>query len=172
MLTKKGKIRTNRTEIYKKGSNKENKKGFTILELMIVMAVLAILVLLASPRYLNHINDAYEALIMSDSRIMKGGTKYDLARNQGELSDFILEKPLTEFDNTQRVYDKTGRTELEEGEQYYIVSSTDLKIRSTLDVPNSSGELPGQFITDVEGNVFYIQNGDTEATPTEPEDEP
>jgi prepilin-type N-terminal cleavage/methylation domain-containing protein len=47
-----------------------NKKGFTLIELIVVMAILAILVLIAVPAFLGHTKDAEFTRLMNDARVL------------------------------------------------------------------------------------------------------
>jgi prepilin-type N-terminal cleavage/methylation domain-containing protein len=49
----------------------KNRKGFTIIELIVVMAILAILVALAVPRYLGYTKDAEVTAMASDSKVIE-----------------------------------------------------------------------------------------------------
>lgn len=48
----------------------KNKKGFTLMELIVVMAVIAVLTLLAAPRFLGYTKDARVSSLQSDVRVL------------------------------------------------------------------------------------------------------
>lgn len=48
---------------------RNGKRGFTLIELIVVMAILAILVLLAAPRFIGKTEDARVAQIMNDIKV-------------------------------------------------------------------------------------------------------
>jgi len=50
--------------------NKKNKKGFTLIELIVVMAVIGILVLLAAPKFLGYTKDANVTAMQADAKIL------------------------------------------------------------------------------------------------------
>lgn len=49
---------------------RKNKKGFTLIELIVVIAILGILVLLAAPRFLGYTKDAKVATMQADSKVL------------------------------------------------------------------------------------------------------
>lgn len=49
---------------------RKNKKGFTLIELIVVMVILGILVLLAAPRFLNYRKKAEVATMQADAKVL------------------------------------------------------------------------------------------------------
>jgi len=59
--------------------NKKNKKGFTLIELIVVMAVIGILVLLAAPKFLGYTKDANVTAMQADAKILSNaGLMYNI----------------------------------------------------------------------------------------------
>ena len=48
----------------------KNREGFTLIELIVVMAIIAILVLLAAPRFLGYTKDANVAAVQQDVKVL------------------------------------------------------------------------------------------------------
>lgn len=46
-------------------------RGFTLVELMVVMAIVALLLSLAVPRYFNHLESARETILRQDLAVMR-----------------------------------------------------------------------------------------------------
>ena len=49
----------------------KNSKGFTLIEMLVVVAIIGILVLLAVPSYLGYIKDANVATVQADIRVLE-----------------------------------------------------------------------------------------------------
>ncbi len=95
-----------------------NKKGFTLAELLIVVAIIAVLVAVAIPVFTAQLNKAKYATDVANARavyaeltadfVANGITTLQLTYNNGELFD----KALFELDSglpcTVEVYDKDG----------------------------------------------------------------
>jgi general secretion pathway protein G len=50
---------------------KRIKRGFTLIELMVVMAIIALLLSLAMPRYFNHLERSRETILKEDLAVMR-----------------------------------------------------------------------------------------------------
>lgn len=50
---------------------KQAKRGFTLVELMVVMAIIALLLSLAMPRYFNHLERSRETILKEDLAVMR-----------------------------------------------------------------------------------------------------
>lgn len=61
-----------------------NKRGFTLIELIVVMAVLAILVLLAAPRFLNYSKDAHVTAMQVDVKVLSNVALAYNVKNDGD----------------------------------------------------------------------------------------
>lgn len=55
-------------EMIKKLQKKSNKKGFTLVEIIVVLVILAILAAIAVPAVLGYVNDAKESKYISEAR--------------------------------------------------------------------------------------------------------
>ena len=52
-------------------TRKRNSAGFTLIEMLVVLAILALLLTIAGPRYLKGIDKAKESTLRSDLRVMR-----------------------------------------------------------------------------------------------------
>lgn len=53
----------------------KNNEGFTLIELIVVMAIIAILVLLAAPRFLGYTKDAQATAVQQDTKVLTNASQ-------------------------------------------------------------------------------------------------
>ncbi len=93
------------------GKKSSKNKGFTLVELLVVLAILALLLTLAVPRYFNGIERAKEATLRQDLNTLRESIdKYyaDTGKYPNKLEDLVERKyirklpidPMTENDAT------------------------------------------------------------------------
>ena len=63
---------------------RKNKKGFTLIELIVVIAILGILVLLAAPRFLGYTKDAKVATMQADAKVLANAALIYNIEHEGE----------------------------------------------------------------------------------------
>jgi type IV pilus assembly protein PilA len=74
--------------MFKKLSQKRNQKGFTLVELLVVVAIIGILAAIAIPQYNQYRNRGYIASVKSDAKNLYTATQAFIADNPGvALSD-------------------------------------------------------------------------------------
>lgn len=147
-----------------------NKKGFTLIELIVVIAVLGILVLLAAPKFLGYIEKAKIAQIVNDVKayeddlgvveiddeyfvianfqevnvedLLNAGYEGNLYSKKGRVNLDVLAETETEWD---------GWTLLDEFEwdYYYLIDRNLMTVNS---------KLKGNFYVNSEGGVFYTED--------------
>ncbi|HQT31212.1 MAG TPA: prepilin-type N-terminal cleavage/methylation domain-containing protein [Thiobacillus sp.] len=98
----------------KRISFKTVKRGFTLVELMVVMAIIALLLALALPRYFNHLESSRETILKQDLVVMRDAIdKFhgDRGRYPNSLDELVSERylralpvdPITERSDTWQV---------------------------------------------------------------------
>jgi general secretion pathway protein G len=110
-------------------------RGFTLVELMVVMAIVALLLALALPRYFNHLESSRETILKQDLAVMRDAIdKFhgDRGRYPNSLDELVSERylralpvdPITDRSDTwQAIAPATNEAgESETGELYDIKS--------------------------------------------------
>lgn len=72
-------------------------RGFTLVELMVVMAIIALLLALALPRYFNHLESSRETILKQDLAVMRDAIdKFhgDRSRYPESLDELVSERYL------------------------------------------------------------------------------
>ncbi len=107
---------------------KNDEKGFTLVELMIVIAIIGILAAIAVPNFVSYRNRAYCSAMQSDAQTISSAiadyfanpahttvTKNDLTVNLSNGNDFELTTNGTSGQITITVTDGSGRCALTDG---------------------------------------------------------
>ena len=129
----------------------KNKKAFTIIELIVVIAILGILVLLATPRFKGHIEKAHLTNIKNDIKVAETVVGSELAKS-GSLDKWGKPKEvdLNEAKNNNRLYNvkglMSGADEIE-GDEFVEIDKSDI-----------NSKLKGDFYANQGGKVYYLDN--------------
>lgn len=100
--------------MFKLFMKKNNKKGFTLVELMVVVAIIGVLVAIAVPVYNNSQNTAKTNACLSNIRIIEGAIEMYKANNSGTeptMADlttngaYIKDTPVCPFGNAYTITD-------------------------------------------------------------------
>lgn len=134
-----------------KSVNKRN-KGFTLIELIVVIAVIGILVLLAAPKFLGYTQEAKLSQIKNDVKTNENLVTIELVSNEKFMDGWtnVEKTELEGYRDSKSLYDTKGvvkDTYAFGGEYYEIPSNT------------TKSKLKGKFFIDKEGKAFYYQNG-------------
>lgn len=147
----------------------KNKKGFTIIELIVVIAIIGILVLLATPRLIGYVNKTQLTRIMHDVKVAENVAGEELALNdefpdKWESADF---DKLTELAGENKLYHIKG-----------LVIDEEIEKDDYVIIPNDSinTKLKGNFYANQGGKVYYedlksgkIDNGNKPEGPNDGE---
>lgn len=115
----------------------KNKKGFTLIELIVVIAVIGILVLLAAPKFLGYTQDANKAAMQADAKVLSNAALVYNVENEAwpTTADAAKTYTIGAKSVTGKLLDET-------------------KLKST--VKSIKGKFT-DYVIDEEGNVFHIK---------------
>ena len=88
----------------------KNKKAFTIIELIVVMAIIGILVLLAMPKFMGYTKEAKFTKFINNTKQLENASERYYMENQDWPR--LTDTPYTSLEiNTfaQKIYDATGK---------------------------------------------------------------
>jgi len=136
-------------------SKLKNKKGFTLIELIVVMAIIGILVLLAIPKFMGHTQQAkYTKLISNTKQLENASERYYMDKQDWpRLSDTpYTAEEITAF--SQKIYDATGKEAiLAETGNYYDIDYS--KLSKYVQIPDDK---MNYVIQNPVGNIYALEN--------------
>jgi type IV pilus assembly protein PilA len=119
---------------------KTNKKGFTLVELVIVIAVIAILAAVLIPVFSNLINDAKEAAALADARTVYEQYIVEAAQAKEEVAgDLIIQADETHyFAVKEGAFDTNPNKDLDAAKEIFAAEgktvNTTIKVVNTKNV--------------------------------------
>jgi len=138
----------------------KNKKAFTIIELIVVMAIIGILVLLAMPKFMGYTKEAkFTKFISNTKQIENASERYYMDKNDWpRLNDIpYTADQLNAF--SQKIYDTTGKeVTLDTAGKYYDVNYD--KLLQYIKVPNDK---LNYVIQNPVGAIYALENLTQEA---------
>ena len=66
---------------------KQRQHGFTLIELIVVIAVVGLLALLSVPKLIGYTQEAHQSRIVNDTKVMEGKVFEHLIKNDDKLPD-------------------------------------------------------------------------------------
>jgi len=132
-----------------------NKKGFTIIELIVVMAIIGILVLLAMPKFMGYTEQARLTQIKSDTKQIENASERYYINNQDWPR--LTAVPYTSaqiISFAQEITDKTGQVvTLDATGNYYDIDYT--KLQTYVQKPKDNTHY---IIQNPVGEVYYLKD--------------
>lgn len=129
-------------DLLKKLQKKSNKKGFTLVEIIVVLVILAILAAIAVPSVLGYVNEAKEERYIQEAHSIYVVIQTEEAKSEalGETTPTYGEGTVATADNNQLKGIIAKKTELDDvdvernGNTYkmYWISDDDHRIEATL----------------------------------------
>lgn len=131
----------------------KSSKGFTLIELIVVIAVLGILVLLAAPKFLGHTADAKLVQAKADIKTYETVIASKLIEDPSFIEnwDSVSKEDLEKYRNAKTLFTKDGVVK-----EDYTFNDSYIDIPEELFVKDVKSQLKGDFIMDVGGNVYYV----------------
>jgi len=133
----------------------KRKKGFTIIELIVVMAIIGVLVLLAMPKFMGYTEKAKLTQIKSDiKQVENASERYYIDKNDWpRLTDVpYTAAQITTF--AQEITDKTGQVvTLDATGNYYDIDYS--KLQTYIQKPKNNTHY---IIQNPVGEVYYLRN--------------
>lgn len=156
---------------------KKFRKGFTIIELIVVMSIIGILVLLAAPRFLGKIHASKLLMVRTESKNISDLLTLELLYKNNEN---ILEGRVTEI-NKKGLLDKQDENKSINNKIFFNGNNSYLdkndnsnpelnqllidqekgvlyKINKNKAIQNTKSKLNGDFFTNLDGEIYYVSS--------------
>lgn len=148
----------------------EKRAGFTLIELIVVMAVIAILVLLAAPKFLGYTQKAEETKMKNDIRVVEEVVEEYLMR-QDVLPENGDEKTKDEL-KALNIYDAHGIVSLAD-----VIDDGPYRLIDEEILEQANTNLKGNFYGNDRGRIYYeslkvVTNEDVETPVVPPVESP
>jgi len=132
----------------------KNKKAFTIIELIVVMAIIGILVLLAMPKFMGHTKEAKFTKLIANTKLLENASeRYYMDKNDWPR---LTDVPYTSVQIkafAQKVYDTTGKeVTLDLTGNYYDIDYA--KLSQYIHVPDDN---TSYIIQNPVGSVYSLE---------------
>ena len=153
-------IKNNLYHIFRKDKDEPNNRGFTLIELTVVMSVVATLVLLAAPNFTKQTNEATRTKhIANISEIESASERYHV--DEGDwprlTDDPYASEQIAAYAET--IFDETGKVvTLDPDGSYYNIDYD--KLDKYVKVDNADKHR--YILQNPKGKVFYLENLTTE----------
>lgn len=140
----------------------EKKKGFTLIELIVVIAILGILALFLVPSFIGYAHDAKESICNSTMTSIQRAYQFQMAKQESNEDRSLLEKVMkNEFDDFSTL--PTCPT----GGIYYVIDDgsdgvSAFKVACT-EHSNVLGKIPTQIINQMEYFTKYVKDLDKDS---------
>lgn len=129
-----------------------NKKGFTIIELIVVVAILGILVGIAGPKVNGQIEKTKIARIRSDVKAVELLVDELIVRDGGLPEDWVDSGTLPK----NKTYDTSG--EIKDTRLFQVGPYKVVNLKGAGEGTSVNSKLPGYFVANSAGKVYYISD--------------
>ncbi|WP_353096125.1 BspA family leucine-rich repeat surface protein [Tissierella praeacuta] len=153
-----------------------NKRGFTLIELIVVIAIIGVLVLIATPKILNYTVEAREARIKHDIKVAENEVEIYLIKNEALPNSwsYVDGNILEQAKSDGKLYDRNGLVtdEIEGAFNIFTIPvyADEVFGRQYKEISNDfidSKEKGKFYVSEVNSKVYYV---DVKMEGTKPED--
>lgn len=141
----------------------KNKKGFTLIELIVVIAILGILALFLVPSFIGYADDAQKATCDANRHLIERSYKFYKVRNEDVLLSAYINGDGSEYQGSQCPSKGTYSYDDDNGKVLCSIHGEADDEISDSDIPSDEPEetkdkIPGTDL-DVNQNIITIKNG-------------
>lgn len=127
----------------------KNKKGFTLIELIVVIIVIGVLVLLAAPKFLGYTEKAKLTQIQNDVKAMENSVEVYLSNSDNRFDNWTdSDKDLNEIAAGGKLFEVSGLVEEVDTSKNYKIVPDEIKNKVNT-------KLTGAFYSDDSAKVYY-----------------
>lgn len=129
-----------------------NKKGFSLIELLTVISIIGILVLLAAPNFSEHIKNAKTAQVKQEIFVLENRITEWITLEDHELTEWpsVDSNMIKDIAEDNKLFNKKGKVNEVTGDSYFMIDNSFLE-------KYVKSDLEGDFYVNNEVKVYYSE---------------
>lgn len=129
-----------------------NKKGFSLIELLSVISIIGILVLLAAPNFSGHIKNAKIAQVKQEIFVLENRITEWITLEDHELTEWpsVDSNMIKDIAEDNKLFNKKGKVNEITGDSYFMIDNSFLE-------KYVKSDLEGDFYVNNEVKVYYSE---------------
>lgn len=129
-----------------------NKKGFSLIELLTVISIIGILVLLAAPNFSEHIKNAKTAQVKQEIFVLENRITEWITLEDHELTEwpYVDSNMIKDIAEDNKLFNKKGKVNEVTGDSYFMIDNSFLE-------KYVKSDLEGDFYVNNEVKVYYSE---------------